>query len=205
MPLALLLSLLLAPADRPPLLISAGDNPAEWQGGRLDAELKHSGAGSIRWEHATSERLQMVGVPTDWSQRGALRFRVHNAVATGSSFMVIIASENPATEGGDYWMAPVRLDFTGWKTITLPLRTLSAARTPRGWDQVNSLLLTASGWDQKVDPRAVVHLDQVELVDWVGPLLTDEELLTAFDLDLPALAPVKARLAAGDLPGARQA
>jgi hypothetical protein len=112
--------------------------------------------------------------------------------------MVIFASENDKTEGSDYWMHRVNLDFTGWREIVIPRRAMGAARRPLGWDKINKVFLTATGWDQKPDPRAVVHIDQMELVNMVGPRTTDEELFAALDLTRSGLEPVQAAATAKD-------
>jgi hypothetical protein len=175
-----------------------GERGDEWAGGETDPQIHLVGKASVRWRHADKGSITLAHCPADWTAGSAIRLRVHNAVPTTSSFMVIFASENDKTEGSDYWMHRVNLDFTGWREIVIPRRAMGAARWPLGWDKITKVFLTATGWDQKLDPRAVVHLDQVELVNMVGPRTTDGELFAALDLTLPGLAAVQTAVAAKD-------
>ena len=195
----LLTSLGFAQEENPPRLLSACEAAGEWEGGTVDADVKRGGEASIRWAHADSDRLGLVDAPADWTSHDTIRFQLHSEVKTDSEFMLIIVSENPGTEGMDYWMARLKLDFEGWKEIVLPRRSMNRARRPKGWDQVGEVFFTASGWENEPDPRAVVHIDQFELYDRVGPLLTDEALFEAIDLTLPELEATRAAVEAGDL------
>lgn len=179
-----------------------GEKGEEWIGGETDPAVHLVGEASVRWRHATTGGLRLANCPADWTAGSAIRLRVHSEVATGSSFMLIFESQNPDTEGMDYWMHRVVLDFTGWKEIVLPRRALGAARTPLGWDRIGNVILTATGWEQTPDPRAVVHIDQMELVDIVGPRTTDQELFAALDLSRPELAAVQTAAAKEDWPAA---
>lgn len=176
------------------------EDGAEWEGGETDTEIRAVGEASVRWRHADRLALHLADCPPDWTAGEAIRLRFHNEVATESSFMIIFQSQNPETDGMDYWMHRVNLDFTGWREIVLPRRGMAQARRPLGWDQISSLYFTASGWDQNPDPRAVVHVDQIELVNIVGTWhsVSDRDLFAALDLDLPELADVQAAVARED-------
>ncbi len=186
-------------------VIDACDDAGAWSGGTLDTALKQSGTGSIRWAHGEFAGLQLKAPPADWTAGGAVAFWLHSAVATGSRFMVIADAENPETEGADYYMRSVTLDFTGWRRFVFARRSFDAARQPLGWDHITRFVMTASGWDNTPDAKAVVHLDGLELIDVKGPMMTDAELFDALDLSLPALAQVKAAVDRGDLSAARSA
>ena len=200
--LPLLLSLPLRGGVESVAVMAPGERGEEWRGGETDTAVRAVGEASIRWRHAAASHLSLADCPADWTAGTAVRFRVHSEVATGSSFMILFVSENPETEGMDYWMHRVVLDFTGWREVVLPRKSLSAARRPLGWDQIQRVDLTATGWEQTLDPRAVVRLDQVELVDVVGPRTSDRELFAALNLDLPELAAVREAAGAEDWPRA---
>ena len=57
--------------------------------------------------------------------------------------MVIIRSENPASEGIDYWGYDVSLNFAGWREVLIPVGTPGGTREPLGWDQITGLTFTA--------------------------------------------------------------
>ncbi len=183
------------------------EDGAEWRNGETDRDIHAVGEASVRWRHADAGSLHLVNCPADWTGGDAILLRVHSEVATGSSFMVIFQSQNPQTEGMDYWMYKVVLDFTGWREIVIPRRGLAVARNPLGWDQIGQVFLTATGWDQTLDPRAVVRLDQIELVNIVGTWysLSDQDLFAALDLARPELANLQTAVAREDWPAATAA
>ena len=189
----------------PKQLIDACDDAGMWDGGTLDSALKHDGAGSIRWAHGDASAISLKAPPADWSAGNAVAFWLHNEVVTKSQFMVIVDAENPETEGADYYMHEITLDWTGWQHFVLGRGAFVAARRPRGWNRITRFTMTASGWDHTPDPKAVVHLDGLELVELMGPIMTDAELFDALDLDLPELSAVKAAVAKDDLAAAKTA
>ena len=169
-----------------PRQIAASHESGAWIGGSVDAELSKSGKGSIRWAHAQSDSLRLVSPPVNWDTHNAIRFWMHNQVKTDSAIMFIICSENPKTEGMDYWMSRIKLNFEGWQEIIIPRGTMGLARQPLGWDQITEVFFTASGWDNEPDPQAVIHIDQLQLVEIppdTGPRTTDEMLFQLLDLD----------------------
>jgi len=207
--LALAGSALAAPAEPPaPLVLSACEDAGEWNGGALETILVKEGKAAIRWAHAESSRLSLRQVPPDWSRHNTLELQLHSLKATGSRFLVYIGSENPATEGADYYSAMITLDFTGSRAFQLPFSEMGVARSPLGWNQITDLSFTASGWDNTPNPEAVVIVDDVRLT-WTrvgfGPRLSEADFFGALDLELPALAEVKEAVAAADWPRARQA
>lgn len=192
-------------AESPVATIDACDDASLWDGGAADATVKREGAASIRWAHGDSAHLTLRRPPGDLTGGSALAFWLHSEVATGSSFMLLLDSENPATDGGDYYMARLTLDFVGWRRVLLPRQAMAAAREPLGWDRIGRLHFAATGWENTLDPQAVVRIDGLELVDMTGPVTSDEALFDALDLNLPELAVVAARVEAGDPTGAKAA
>ncbi len=208
--LAVAINSLAAAADAipAPRVLSTCDDVAEWSGGALETTLVKEGTGAIRWTHAESARLALRRVPTDWSTHNTLEFQLHSAKATGSRFLVYVGSENPATEGADYYSAMITLDFSGWRSFQFAFAEMGESRSPLGWAQIAELSFVASGWENTPHPEAVVIVDDVRLT-WttvgLGPRLGDADFFAALDLELPALAEVKAAAAAGDYAAARHA
>ncbi|MFW5866858.1 MAG: heparinase II/III family protein, partial [Armatimonadota bacterium] len=179
-----------------------------WEGAELSQEVAHSGETSALWRnHPEQSSVASEDIPHDWSGWNAFTFWVHNEREVDTAFMCIISSENPDTEGPDYWAVKVPLNFTGWKRFGLMITEGSGTRSPRGWDQVDSIRFTASGWANEPHPEAVVHIDQLELrndIGGVGPLLTDEEFFDLIRDDMEELAPVRDAADAGDYDLAKQ-
>jgi hypothetical protein len=181
--------------------------PSGWSGGEPDAAVRKVWPQSICWRHGKSNSLGLpFAKPQDWSQYGTLALWLHSEKATGSHFVMILPSENPKTEGSDYYSHEIVLDWTGWKRFVMPFAELSAAREPLGWPHISGIHFTASGYDNTPDPDAVVRLDGIELLPGVaGRQMTDAELIESLDLNPPPLAAVKRAVAAGDLTAAKAA
>lgn len=190
-----------------PRQIAACHKPGEWIGGSVDTELSKSSKGSIRWSHAESDALRLASPPANWDTHNTIRFWMHNQVKTDSAIMLIIRSENPKTEGMDYWMSRIKLNFEGWQEINIPRGTMGWARQPLGWDQITEVFFAASGWDNEPDPRAVIHIDQLQLVEIpldTGPRTTDEMLFQLLNLDYSGLEKVRAAVEESDLKSAKE-
>ncbi len=181
--------------------------PSGWKGGTPDAGVRKVWPQSVCWRHGKSRGLGLsFAEAQDWSQYSALALWLHSEKATGSRFVMVLPSENPKTEGADYYSHAITLDWTGWKRFVMPFAELGAAREPLGWNHIGGIRFTASGYGNTPDPSAVVRLDGVELLTGVaGRQMTDAELIESLDLDSPPLAAVKRAVAAGDLAAAKAA
>ena len=180
--------------------------PSAWKGGAPDATLHKVWPQSVCWRHGQSNNLGCrFATPRDWSGFSAVAFWLHSEKATGSRFVVIFPSENAKTEGPDYYSARITLDWTGWKRFVLPFEELGAARQPLGWNHIEGIRFTSTGYGNTPDPAAVVRLDGVELTAASDRRMTDAQLFENLDLDLPALAAVKDNVQAGRLEAAKAA
>lgn len=189
-----------------PLVLSSCDNAADWTGGTADTKYVKEGQASLKWEHGKADRIGLKSVPKDWSAYDRLSFWLYSEKATGSRFLVLLPSENPASEGMDYYSGSVTVNFTGWKRIRLYLPRLGASREPLGWNQIEGLTLTASGWGNEPNPETIVWIDDVTLTKEGkdrGPRMTDEELFEGLNLDYPGLEKTAAAYRAGDLVAAK--
>jgi len=194
------------------LMISDCDDAAQWGKSALpEAQQVKQGKGAVRWEFAQGSDIGLSNLPHDWTKAGnALSFWLYCPKATGSPFYVIIGSENRAVEGSDYYMLVLKANFTGWRRIMVPLKDLGVARSPLGFQQIDSLHLN-SAWDPAVTPNleTVLIIDDIEVIavdeNAKGPRLTDAEFYEALDLDRPALAEVKAAAGKQDYAAAAKA
>lgn len=173
-----------------------------WDGFELSDTHARSGKTSALWRNM--QRTSRVGsqdIPHDWSDYSAFTFWVYNERQLPNAFMCIVSSENPATEGIDYWAVNVALGFTGYKRFGLLIRPKSGVRSPRGWDQVDSIYFTASGWGNEPNPEAVVYIDRLELrndMGGPGPLITDGEFFDLLREDIEDLGKTRQAAAQGD-------
>ena len=132
-----------------------------------DTEVVREGRGSGRWDNHPKNRTADLGpIPADWSQFDSLEVWLHSAAANGARFVLIMRSENPETDGMDYWMQAFTVDWTGWRHVRIGLKSLGhGARKPRGWDQIDTVYFTAHGWSCEPKPDTVIHIDGVRLTN----------------------------------------
>ncbi|MHB8901747.1 MAG: heparinase II/III family protein, partial [Thermoguttaceae bacterium] len=199
------------PAEKAPdLVIADFESIDDWRGLELDQGQFKEGRASGLWRNMPERSAATLSeFPHDWSRHGAVSFWMHNARNVDARVMLILRSENPATEGEDYYGLQLRLDrWTGWKELIVPFSEFGAAREPLGWSQIQRITFTASGWDNQPSPDAEVRLDDFGLVaiDRVtGPRMSDEELLDAMDLERADMAAVKAAVERKDVAAAKVA
>lgn len=76
---------------------------------------------------------------------------------------VVMYSQNPDTEGSDYYGIQIGIDHTGWKDIVIPIQNMKATRTPLGYDQIGTITFHADGWGKVVDESIVLYIDNIRL------------------------------------------
>lgn len=172
------------------------------------SEVKQ-GDSAVRWRnHTQYSGLSVPKVPKDWSGYNLLRLWMHNAKPVPTRVMILVKSENSTTEGSDYWSYDVKLNFTGWKELVLPVGQKGGTRSPRGWDQIDGLALTASGWGNTPHPEADIVIDDVRLQydpPRPGPRMTDRQFFDNLDLSRGDFRQVRTAVEAGDLEAAKSA
>ncbi|MGE5531329.1 MAG: alginate lyase family protein [Bacteroidota bacterium] len=167
----------------------------------------HSGNTCLVWQHGKSASLRFPQVPADWTLYDTLTMWLRTQTPGGASFYLIIPSENDQTEGSDYYSARITVQPGGWQEFSFNLaEELGRNRQPLGFDKIGGMYCTADGWEQTLNPEAVVQVDDVRLEKRgpvQGPRLTDQQFIEALDLTLPALAAVKAAADKADWPAAK--
>ena len=133
-----------------------------WGGGAVVASPRKSGAGALKWDmHTKTPGLDCTTGPHDLSAFNRMSFWLHSSHANGATFMVILPSTR---EKGtlSYYSKQVTVDWTGWKKIELHSRSFSRAREPAGWDKIDRIRFTASGWNQKPEDESIWVLDDLD-------------------------------------------
>ena len=149
------------------LLDFEGGDAATLEGVRATREIAATGSASGKWAgQIATPHVVATNIPHDWSAYDTLSLRLHSAVANGARIMLVVGSDNPATEGPDYYCAEIKVDWTGWRHLEYAFRDLKAVRCPVGWAKIDSFGLHASGWGNVPDADTVLHIDDVRLVHY---------------------------------------
>ena len=133
-------------------------------GGEVSAEQAKSGKGSVKWaDHMTHKSLVLRGYPTDWSAYNKVAFWLYSEKANGAEFVFLVFSENPKSEGIDYWQTEIKVDWTGWKYFEFPFYKLRKSRKPLGWGHITSVQFNTSGWGNEPKEDTLLYLDDMTL------------------------------------------
>ena len=164
------------------------DQQDEWdEKVRIDDSVPWNGRPTACWEHAKTALVHLPKAPKNWSTHTHVRLFMHSAVKTGSAFILMLDSENPATNGQDYYHARFVIDWEGWKEFCFPIRKISTSRYPLGYDRISSVQFIAQGWGNTPDPQAVIHFGNISFIDSENYMMTEEEFFDTLDYGFPGL------------------
>lgn len=117
-----------------------------------------------RWlDHPRYPTVHTTDVPADWSQAEALVWQVHSAKATNERVLIGVLCDNPATHAQDFRVATIRVDWTGWRELSLPLARFSVLGDPLGWDRVSGLHLFTKVFHWQPHPETELLLGDLRL------------------------------------------
>lgn len=177
-----------------------------WPG--FEKGTAHVKVGPVSAKWANMVKVPAVAserIPHDWSRFNCLRVWVYSTKAVPTAFMIIAESENPQSEGPDYYGFRVPMDYTGWKEHKFQLaargKAIGGTRSPLGLNQIQTLRFTASGWENTPHPDALVYIDGLRLTrepEPQGPLTSDAEFFNSLDLNHAGMERVRAACKAGD-------
>ena len=122
------------------LVLDSFETTENTSGLTLETKLAREGKACGRWERMDqTSGVGLKKVPQDWSGYTAFSLWLYNAQALpGASFVMIVSSENKASDGPDYYSCRFDLGrWTGWKQFVVPFAEMGQARQPRGWDQID--------------------------------------------------------------------
>jgi|GEM_PF-1275186 len=126
------------------------------------SEIHNTADVSLKWSFNSANWT--IKVERDLSAYKAYTFSVYaDENAVGATFYMYFLSENPASDGMDYYGRKFTIDTAGWNHFSGTLRYYGTSREPRGWDQIDQLVLTSTGWNQNNDPRTVLYMDNLYL------------------------------------------
>lgn len=123
-----------------------------------------------RWtDHPRFPTIHTTAVPADWSGAEHLVWRIHSAKATNQRLLVGVLCDNPATHARDFRVAAIRVDWTGWRELVLPLAAFSSMGDPLGWDQVAGLYVFTKVFHWQPHPETELILGEFRLGSGAEP------------------------------------
>ncbi len=163
-----------------------------WEGLSPDPSITFNSMPAPKWDHSKSPRISTESIPHDWVRFNCIEFALHCNKATDGKIMLVLASDTPKSPEADYFLKPITLDWTGWKSFTIPYTDFSIARCPIGFSDIQSIMFTSDGWELTPDPAVVMHIADLHLGQAPSPAISDADLFDMLDLDRTGLEKVKA-------------
>lgn len=140
------------------------DGKQDWDNADITADPENDGNKVMTWFRDTICSRDLVAVDMDWSKYTALNFKMYVAEADGHEICVTCLS-NPKGGENNYYLKKIKIDWKGWKTITIPFSEFSVIRNVAGWSRINSITMFAKGFGCERTPGAKYYIDDVKLVD----------------------------------------
>jgi hypothetical protein len=140
-----------------------------WNNSAQSFSYATSGSVSAKWEGVNLDAYKFFShstLPTnDWSSYNTLNFWMYSKVANDAKIVIILPSENPASSGGDYYNKYIDIDWTGWKhfSINLNYPEFNVARSPVGWNQIDSLYFANKGYGAIIKPDTELYTQKLKL------------------------------------------
>lgn len=124
------------------------------------------GKSALKWDHhPTSPTLRTTAVPADWSGAAAVSLDIYSEAATGEIVTVGFEANSPATPFHDWWYLPIRIDWTGSKTVVLPLSAFQRQGSPEGWKNISAFALFTKMLGTQPHPATSLTLDNLRMLD----------------------------------------
>lgn len=125
-----------------------------------DTAIVHEGKYSAMWRGTDAESIRL-SIPKDITPYTELYFWVH--AAENCMVYLMFSSENTATDGSDYYGDKLTLR-RGWQEVSVDIGKLTVSRTPRGYDDIDYLRISATGWSMTNDlSKFELHFDTITL------------------------------------------
>jgi BNR repeat-containing family member len=175
------------------------------------------------WKLPKTPSIHNKDVPQNWCDKQFLTLDLYSVVNRGEVVSIGVANNKPndpqAFHVNDYFLASIRIDWSGWKRISIPLSEFSLLRranqwkteksiacgvsSANGWDKVSGLYFLSKVFNHQPHPNSDFYIGAV----WIGnnaaqsikPIVLDDYLLqykTTQGIDLkgsraPLFSPLK--------------
>lgn len=132
---------------------------------KVKADPENADNKALFWFGANKgSALTAVPEDKDWSAYTAISFKMYTNEADGHEIMITFDS-NPEGTQGNYYFKKIKIDWKGWRTITIPLKNFEVSRNVIGWSCITRFSICTKGWGCEPNPAAEYYIDDVKLVD----------------------------------------
>lgn len=159
------------------VVIDDFEDVSDWSGLSAETSEVRQGSGAGRWADVvaqTSVRKEF-GSPQDLSSYSHFGFWLYSTVANGQTLQLVFDSDDPNSDGWDYYTTALTVDWTGWRWLWLSKLELGAARNPIGWHEIYAVSLSADGWSHTPLGDTNLVLDTMVMADAVVTGITREQ------------------------------
>jgi len=142
-----------------------GNQPA-WSNTKLHVAPDENAENSVLFWAGASKGAGLYTVPADkdWSAYTAISFKMYANEADGHEIMVVCESNPEGAGEGNYYFKRIKIDWKGWKTITIPFAEFGVSRSVLGWSSITGFSICSNGWGCEPNPHAEYYIDAVKLV-----------------------------------------
>ncbi len=139
--------------------------------------LNSSGKNTLKWTgKSIANGLTFKNAPSDLSPYTTVVFEMYGAVPSDvAPIRLVLVSENPDTNGSDYYSKTIQTSFTDWQTFTLPLAEFSKVRTPLGLDNITEFTMWNTYSGVSIPESTVIYIDKIYLASGELPGMSETE------------------------------
>lgn len=105
----------------------------------LPAATRGETEGVLWANHPERKTISCTFEAVDLSPYRTVTLRLHSAAANNALLTFVISSENPETDGVDYYRYDIRVGWKGDQEITFDLSKAIVARSPIGWHRIDAI------------------------------------------------------------------
>ncbi len=118
---------------------------------------------SAYWgNHTMTKSIDFKNVEKDWSNFDSMELWIYSETAVDADIVIVVYCENVQATGDSYFYEKIKLDWSGWKRITLGLGAMASVRSPK-LSQVKGLTFAASGWECTPDANSSLYIASAKL------------------------------------------
>ena len=141
-----------------------GNQPC-WSNTEIKADPENADHKVLFWVNASEGGgACMTPADKDWSSSTVLNFKMYANEADGHELMITCES-NPEETKGNYYFKKIKIDWKGWKTISIPFAEFGVSRNVLGWSCITRFAIGTKGWGCEPNPKAEYYIGDVKLVD----------------------------------------